>query len=362
MILPHYPQCLSEPQSPNGAFSIPFVQIPVRTANVCDMIITEFKEGVSTIQSTIVFPNIHHTLQVTGCHIGRYPPGWEYPRHHHYLFELIYCLDGEAIQEINRENLTLRTGDWLLINAGERHKTINVSQRDYQLFNVHFDLDDLDIRRLLCAAPYYLVPASQAVCSDKLANCIKELQTLIRPLPEEDPSDVGNLLEDKLLLQATILLIIHEMLILIRRLEGDSTHEDAVSLFTAEAAHAIEEKLSHSVSEKLSIANVARELNMSRSQCTKLFSKVYGLSPRQYVSRQKLKLAKEMLITTHLSISEIADHLGFLSASHFSRQFRRWTGQSPSQFKPKHRRSDIADARLHKHRNRRDQDPCDPHS
>ena len=64
------------------------------------------------------FPNIIHTLQVTGCHFDSQPPGWSYPRHHHHLFELLYCLEGEVLQEIHRESFTSRQGEWLLIKSG----------------------------------------------------------------------------------------------------------------------------------------------------------------------------------------------------------------------------------------------------
>jgi AraC family transcriptional regulator len=148
-----------------------------------------------------------------------------------------------------------------------------------------------------------------------------------------------------LLLQSYTLLIIHDVLALLRaqqsagvrttRESTTATNRDA-SLFSTDVAHAIEEKLSLGLGEEASVAGIAKELNMSRSQCSKLFSKVYGLSPRQYVSQLKLKQAKELLVTTHLSMNLIADKLGFQSASHFSRQFRRWTGQSPSEFRPKH--------------------------
>jgi AraC family transcriptional regulator len=146
------------------------------------------------------------------------------------------------------------------------------------------------------------------------------------------------LFEDKLLLQSYTLLIIHDVLALLREqqsAEAHTTSRDA-SLFSTDVAHAIEEKLSLGLGEEASVAGIAKELNLSRSQCTKLFAKVYGLSPRQYVSQMKLKLAKELLVTTHLSMTDIAEKLGFQSASHFSRQFRRWTGQSPSEFRPKH--------------------------
>ncbi|RIX52372.1 AraC family transcriptional regulator [Paenibacillus nanensis] len=288
------------------------------------------------MQNVTSLPNMTSTLQLTGFHIGKFPSGWEYPRHHHHLFELLCCLGGEVEQEINRTTVILRPGDWLLINAGERHKSANTSPADYEFINVHFDLDDLEIRSLLGAAPYRLVPAAEAAGSERLGRYIQELRELTEHVPEGGAAGAGTPLEDKLLLQANILLIIREMLALIR-VQGEAAL-DAVSVTpsAADAAHAIEERLSLGLSDHVSIASVAKEMNMSRSQCTKLFTKVYGLSPRQYVSRRKLMLAKEMLVKTYLPVSEIAERLGFQSASHFSRQFRRWTGYSPTAFKPRH--------------------------
>ncbi|WP_284646533.1 AraC family transcriptional regulator [Paenibacillus silviterrae] len=289
------------------------------------------------MESLVKIPNMTHTLQVSGCHFGIKPPGWDYPRHHHHMFELLCCLKGEVVQEINRNTLTLKSGDWLLLNSGVRHRTANVSAFHYEYFNVHFDLDDPEIRSLLGTAPYHQISGNQAELA-KLNFYVSELGNLVRKdSPEEScVREQIPLLEEKLLLQSYILLIIHGVLSLIRKPHPENQHAADVSLFAADVAHAIEEKLSHSLCEETSIAGIARELNLSRSQCTKMFSKVYGLSPRQYVSRQKLKLAKELLVTSNLPMNAIAERLGFQSASHFSRQFKRWTGQSPTQYKPKH--------------------------
>ncbi|GGI46831.1 AraC family transcriptional regulator [Paenibacillus marchantiophytorum] len=288
------------------------------------------------------FPNIIHTLQVVGCHFGRKPPGWEYPRHHHHLFELLYCQEGQVTHDINREAVTMKTGDWLLIKSGVRHQSSNSSALDYGYFNVHFDLDDTEIRSLLAATPYRYIP-QKAAAESKLLHYVKELESVMhRNLANAEEAQLHLRFEDKLLLQSYLLLIIHDVLDLIRghaasyKQKKTAVSDKDASLFAADVAHAIEEKLSSGLCEEATVAGIAKELNLSRSQCTKLFAKVYGLSPRQYVSQQKLKLAKELLVTTHLPMTDIADKLGFQSASHFSRQFRRWTGQSPSEFKPKH--------------------------
>ncbi|MBP1966311.1 AraC family transcriptional regulator [Paenibacillus aceris] len=273
------------------------------------------------------------------------PPGWHFPRHHHHLFELLYCVEGEVAHEINRDQVTMHKGDWLLIKSGVRHQSSNTCQADYSFFNVHFDLDDPEIRSLLSLAPYRLIRHKEAERS-KLRFYVGELEAVMQRNNAEPPEAAEPLppsllrFEDKLLLQSYTLLIIHDVLQLLREHGTASGHRTAPdkdpSLFTADVAHMIEEKLSLGLSEEATVAGVAKEMNLSRSQCSKLFSKVYGLSPRQYLSRQKLKLAKELLVTTHLPMTDIAEKLGFQSASHFSRQFRRWTGQSPSEFKPRH--------------------------
>ncbi|TVY11802.1 AraC family transcriptional regulator [Paenibacillus cremeus] len=294
------------------------------------------------------FPKVVNTLQIVGCHFGLQPTGWHFPRHHHHLYELLYCMEGEVIQELNRETVTVRQGDWLLIKSGVRHQSTNTSAALFGYFNVHFDLDDADLRSLLGASAYRHIPAHVAGQS-QLQHYVGELEAMMRRSREQiartpDPQQLTLRFEDKLLLQSYTLLIIHGVLALLRTQADTDSPRPATTpvpskdatLFAADAAHAIEEQLSLGLCEEASVAGVAKQLNLSRSQCSKLFSKVYGLSPRQYVSRQKLNLAKELLVTTNLPMAEIAEKLGFHSASHFSRQFRRWTGQSPSDFRPKH--------------------------
>lgn len=297
------------------------------------------------------FPNMINTLQVTGCHFDHQQPGWHYPRHHHHLFELLYCMEGEVEQEIHRDRFTLREGEWLLIKSGVRHQSSNRSDRSYGYFNVHFDLDDTDIRSRLSAAPFRHIPRSVGERT-KLGEYVKKLEGIIPQSQNinEDASDQAGLLryelsfEERLLLQSYTLLIIHEVLRLLNSPElgpelpfqaRSSAAPRPASAMTADVAHAIEEKLLSGLSGDASVSRVARELNLSRSQCSKQFAKIYGMSPRQYVSRQKLNLAKELLVTTNLPVYAIADKLGFRSASHFSRQFRRWTGQSPTDYKPR---------------------------
>lgn len=64
-----------------------------------------------------------------------------------------------------------------------------------------------------------------------------------------------------------------------------------------------------------------------------LFSSVEGITLEQYIIRQKIEKVKELLFYDELSLGEIGLKLGYSSTAHLSAQFKKITGQTPSQFK-----------------------------
>lgn len=68
-------------------------------------------------------------------------------------------------------------------------------------------------------------------------------------------------------------------------------------------------------------------------QLSRLFSSVEGKSIERFYILQKIERAKELIVYQELSLSEIAYELGYSSQQHFSRQFKKETGLSPSHFK-----------------------------
>lgn len=66
---------------------------------------------------------------------------------------------------------------------------------------------------------------------------------------------------------------------------------------------------------------------------SKLFSSVEGITIEHYIIKQKIEKAKEQIIYDQMSLSEIAYFLGYSSIPHFSSQFKKITGMTPTQFK-----------------------------
>lgn len=80
-------------------------------------------------------------------------------------------------------------------------------------------------------------------------------------------------------------------------------------------------------------AILTKELFKDYSTLSKTFSKSEGITIEQYVILQRIERAKELLSYDQSSISEIAVELGYSSTAHFSRQFKKVTHQTPSQYK-----------------------------
>lgn len=78
---------------------------------------------------------------------------------------------------------------------------------------------------------------------------------------------------------------------------------------------------------------LSEELHYEYNYLSSLFSSVEGITLEQYIIRQKIERAKELLFYDELSLSEIANKLNYSSVAHLSGQFKKITGFTPSELK-----------------------------
>lgn len=84
------------------------------------------------------------------------------------------------------------------------------------------------------------------------------------------------------------------------------------------------------------IAALAQKAGMSRSAFARRFSEAVGLAPVEYLLRWRMALAKDALRHGRGSLEEIAETIGYRSASAFSTAFSRKVGCPPSEFARSH--------------------------
>lgn len=85
------------------------------------------------------------------------------------------------------------------------------------------------------------------------------------------------------------------------------------------------------------VADLARELHFSRAHFARVFRRLQGMSPREFITRSRIQAACHMLEFSGQSVTQIAGDLGFCDVYHFSRQFKAETGMSPLAYRQRQR-------------------------
>ena len=90
--------------------------------------------------------------------------------------------------------------------------------------------------------------------------------------------------------------------------------------------------LGQHLSGRVTIETICKDNLIGRSQLQKIFSKKSGLGIIEYFSNMKVEAAKELIRTEQMNFTQISEKLGYTSIHYFSRQFKKVTGMTPSEY------------------------------
>lgn len=90
--------------------------------------------------------------------------------------------------------------------------------------------------------------------------------------------------------------------------------------------------------EPITVPAIARTISMSPSRFAHLFRKQVGMAPICFLEHRRMEKARQLLLSTRLSVKEIAGQVGFVNQFHFSARFRKLTGQSPRNYRQRPQR------------------------
>jgi len=101
---------------------------------------------------------------------------------------------------------------------------------------------------------------------------------------------------------------------------GDARLAEAIRLMHADPAH------------PWTVAELAKRAALSRSSFFERFARNVGLAPIEYLAGWRMALAKDLLRGGETAIAEVAERVGYGSASTFSIAFRKFTGEPPGRY------------------------------
>jgi len=119
-------------------------------------------------------------------------------------------------------------------------------------------------------------------------------------------------------------LLFQEIIYLVLQSEARKPNDDS-----SQAVRQTIEFIEASYALDLTLAQLAEMADMSERHYSRLFLKLTGMSPIEYLIKRRLNRAKQLLLTSGDSIQEIAAITGFRDPFHFSRSFKRHMNVSP---------------------------------
>lgn len=90
---------------------------------------------------------------------------------------------------------------------------------------------------------------------------------------------------------------------------------------------------SYHLSESISLPDMAKRAQLSPSRFSTVFTKKFGMPPHQYLLHLRIRHAQELLKDSDFTLAEIAFCCGFADVHHFSKTFKKMTGEPPGSYR-----------------------------
>lgn len=254
-----------------------------------------------------------------------------------YDFELLYVRKGEAVTHLHDTRIVIPAGDLLFIPAGVYHRNEVVSVPSAHFIGIHFDFfHELQIQR-----DEDLIVNEQRIIESKFAAeaiaegfeplsskwlytpsplCVQLIEQLVQEFTMRPP---GYMLICKALLLQILGLLLRSQKsyhLINPPVQGDRILE-------------IMNVIEHDPAASWSNNKLAEELNMNEDHMIKVFKKMAGMPPGEYIQMIRHREARRLLRETDDSVEEIGRQVGYPDIHYFSRIFRKSEGIPPRAYR-----------------------------
>lgn len=238
---------------------------------------------------------------------------------------LIYVTEGMIYVTENGIDYEVGAGELLFLKSGIRHYGIKEIPRGTKWYFAHFYLCEPRYE----SKSFQMDPAPLGVHEPLAFSAMlpKKLSGLKNGVIEQDISRLAKYCHsDDMTKRMRINGLMHSLLIDIALLKYNEVKHDTLS-------ERICVWLNEHCTEPFSSEKLEREFFLSYKRMAAVFKQERGETMQQYHTRRRMEKACHLLRSTLLPISEIADSLGYNDPLYFSKCFRAFTGESPSDYR-----------------------------
>jgi AraC family transcriptional regulator len=253
-------------------------------------------------------------------------PARIYPEETHETVQVCIPLEG-ASYRVTRESDTgtnivqdLEAEDVLVVPAGQVHAVEWLVPADIVMLHLTEDF----VGRAIDAARFTL-PDAFTMRNAFVSAAGAEIRRVLRAEGKVSPA----------LGEAMATVVAHSLVAPRARLHVASL--EASGALSARQLRRLERYVNERLDQPIFLADLARELSLSKWHFMKCFKTSTGISPHRFITERRLARARALLASTATSITQIALDVG-MTHSHFSRTFSSRFGMSPYQYRKLRRR------------------------
>lgn len=257
---------------------------------------------------------------------------WNYPRHAHNFFELVFIVSGNGTHQLNESGFEYNKGDVFLLTPNDEHEFV-VNEKTvfgYVKFTEQLFLEKTELvsalkgQKKLDAVILHSNSIPGSVIKNKRdKEIVFQLFQLLK-MEYKEPSTYS---------RSVLLELFGALLIIISR--NISKDDLTVAISEKDKVNNILTYVRQNVlsNERIRIAEIAKEFHMSPNYVSIFIKKHAGISIQQYVFQTRMKMAERLLKQTSLTISEIAQKMRFTDSSHFTKAFKKYKQITPKEFR-----------------------------
>lgn len=258
------------------------------------------------------------SFQLESITKSKYDSDWHSTLHTHPFTELFYVVDGKGEFNIQGQRFPVKPNDFVIINPQVEHTEL--SSPDEPLEYIVLGINGLSFSNL--------TPVSEGGHPFSFFNLRDEQKDILRYL--------NAMVQEATSQQMSYELVCHNLLeillIKILRHQHFDLEVGKQSKATKDISF-IKHYLETYYHESIQLEDLASMTHLSRFYISHSFKKEIGMSPMEYLIDIRIKESKILLRTTNYSISQVADIVGFTTPTYFSKQFRKSTGISPTDYR-----------------------------
>lgn len=227
------------------------------------------------------------------------------------LYEIEYVLEDGGISYINNESYPIRKGSVIVAKPGYIRHTV----LPFKSLFVHLIIEDEEICEMLDKCPAYFEPERPYMYEEALRAIIAESTS--------DQPYKNIKVYDKLFSLFSILISNVQVY----------TFRDSNARSNIEVVKNAIEYMDERFCEDIDLEDVSRHVHLSRIYFRSVFVAATGMTPYRYIRNKRLSLAKQLILTTDKTFSNIAVACGFSSQSYMNSVFREEFDKTPKQFR-----------------------------